>query len=105
MIADGKGVSQAQSNRGGRKGRPPLSSCMPADSATAHLGNGIASEAHVRNGGAKGPGRRRTGQVLFNTLAACLAPEGKHRLLQRLELTPSLRFQLLLLVAQLLQGL
>ena len=48
-----KGVSQAQSSRGGRKGCPPLGPCMPADSATAHLWNGIASEAHARMARAK----------------------------------------------------
>ena len=52
-----KGVSQAQSGRGGRKGRSPLLSCMPVDSATAHVRNGIASGAHARNAGAKGRGR------------------------------------------------
>jgi len=45
-----KGVFQAQSGRGDRKGCAPLLSCMQADSATAHVRKGIASEAEVRNG-------------------------------------------------------
>jgi hypothetical protein len=45
-----KGVSQAQYGRGGRKGCSPLLSCMPVDSASAHVRNGIAPEADVRNG-------------------------------------------------------
>ena len=60
----GKGVSQAQSGTGGRKGCSPLLSCMPVDSATAYVRNGIASEAHVRNGGAKRRGRPCGGKFM-----------------------------------------
>jgi len=49
----GKGVSQAQSGRGGGKGCSPLGSCMPVDSAAADVRNGIASGAHARKGGVK----------------------------------------------------
>ncbi|MGD0460641.1 MAG: hypothetical protein ABSC21_23205, partial [Terriglobia bacterium] len=44
---DVKGVSQAQSGRGGEKGCSPLWPCMPVDSATAYVRNGIPSEAHA----------------------------------------------------------
>ncbi len=48
MIAGEKGVFQAQSGRGGRKGCSPSLSCMPVDSATAYVRNGIASELRER---------------------------------------------------------
>ena len=51
-----KGVYQAQSGRGGRKGCSPLLSCMLVDSATAYVPNGIAAEADVRNGEPKAEG-------------------------------------------------
>jgi hypothetical protein len=60
----GKLVSQDQSGLGGQKGCSPLLSCMPVDSATAYVRNGIASEPHVRNGGAKSRGRPYGGKFL-----------------------------------------
>ena len=59
-----KGVSQAQSGKGGRKGCAPLGSCMPVDSATAYVRNAIASEAHARKGGAEGRGRPYGGKFM-----------------------------------------
>jgi hypothetical protein len=46
----GKGVSQAQSGKGGRKGCAPLGSCMPVDSATAYVG----TQSHRRRTQEKG---------------------------------------------------
>jgi hypothetical protein len=43
-LPSGKGVSQAQSNRGGRKGSSPLWPSVPVNSATAHVPNGIAAQ-------------------------------------------------------------
>jgi hypothetical protein len=51
-----EGRFTAQSGRGDPKGCSPLLSCMPADSATAHVQNGIAPEADVRNGEPKAAG-------------------------------------------------
>jgi hypothetical protein len=59
-----KGVSQAQSGGGGRRGPCPLLSRMPVDSTTAHLRNGIASAAHARNGGAKSRRRPHDGRFM-----------------------------------------
>jgi len=59
-----EGRYQAQSRRGGWKGCAPLLSCMSADSATAHVRKGIASQAHARNGGAKGRGRPCGGKFM-----------------------------------------
>jgi len=55
-LSSEKLVSQEQSGLGGRKGRSPLWPCMPVDSATEHLRNGIAAEAHARIAGAKSRG-------------------------------------------------
>ena len=60
----GKGVSQAESGRGSRKGCYLLLSYMSAGSTTAHLQNGIASEADPKNGGAKGRGRPCGGKFM-----------------------------------------
>ena len=53
-----------QSGRGGRRGCSPLLSCMPADSATAWVRNGIESMAHVRKGGANGEERPCGGKFM-----------------------------------------
>jgi len=59
MVADWvpvwKGVYQAESLRVRRKGISPLLSRIPVDSATGHLRNGFAWEAHARDAGAKSP--------------------------------------------------
>ena len=64
MSPEEKLVSRAQSGRGARKGCSPLWPCMPVDSATAYVQNGIASEAHARNGGAKRRGRPYGGKFM-----------------------------------------
>jgi hypothetical protein len=57
-------VSQDQSGLGDQKGCAPLLSFMLVDSATAYVRSGIASWAHVRNGGAKSRGRHYGGKFM-----------------------------------------
>jgi hypothetical protein len=64
VIFGGKGVSQAQSGRGGGKGCAPFWSCMPVDSATACVRNGIATEAQVGNEGVKSRERPYGGKFM-----------------------------------------
>src|SRR5271157_803211 len=55
LLVSAKGVYQAESLRVRRKGISPLLSRIPVDSATGHLRNGFAWEAHARDAGAKSP--------------------------------------------------
>ena len=61
----GRAFSQAPiGQRRSWRGCSPLLSCVPADSATAYVRNGIASEADVLNAGARGRGRRYGGKFM-----------------------------------------
>ena len=64
VLFSGKLVSQAQSGKGARKGCSPLLTCVPVDSASACVRNGIASEGHAGNGGGKGRGRPYGGKFM-----------------------------------------
>jgi hypothetical protein len=57
-------VSQELSGLAGEKGCAALWPCMPIDSATAYVRNGIALEAEVSNGGAKGRERPYGGKFM-----------------------------------------